>query len=67
LDIPSEPVEVSHDEIIDDEEKEESTPQDDVDEITENDVAEEDIVEVPVSHEGKDGASNTLTNCRGVR
>ena len=67
LDIPSESAEVLHDEIIGDEEKEETTPQSDIDEGTGNDVAEEDIGEVPLSHERMYGALNTLTNCRGVR
>jgi hypothetical protein len=67
LEIPCDPAVNSHDEIIGDEEKEETTAQNDIDEDTGNDVAEEDIGEVPVSHERMDKALNTLTNCRGVR
>jgi hypothetical protein len=66
-DIPSEPAENSRDAIIGDEEKEETTPQSDIDEGTGKDFAEEDIAQVPVSHEGMYGALNTLMNCRGVR
>jgi hypothetical protein len=50
-DISSEPAESSRDQIIGDEEKEETTPQSDIDEGTGNEVAEEDIAQVPVSHE----------------
>ena len=66
-DIPSEPAENSRGPIIGDEEKEETTPQSIINEGTGNDVAEEDIGEVPLSHERMYGALNTLTNCRGVR
>jgi hypothetical protein len=66
-DIPSEPAENSPDQVIGDEEREETTPQSDIDEGTGIDVAEEDIAQVPMSHERMYGALNTLMNCRGVR